>query len=37
MLEQEVNGKTHVSHVLVPKDIWDDIMAMFNEHLNKGE
>ena len=34
MLEQEVTGKTHV---LVPKDIWDDIMAMFNEHLNKGE
>ncbi len=34
MLEQEVNG---VTHVLVPKDVWDDIMTVFNEIKNKGE
>ena len=34
MLEQEVNG---VPHVLVPKDVWDDIMTVFNEIKNKGE
>ena len=34
MLEQEVNG---ITHVLVPKDVWDDIMAVFQEQMNKGE
>ena len=34
MLEQDVNGKPHV---LVPKDVWDDIMTVFNEIKNKGE
>ena len=34
MLEQDVNG---VPHVLVPKDVWDDIMTVFNEIKNKGE
>ena len=34
MLEQDVNGKRHV---LVPKDVWDDIMAVFSEIQNKGE
>ena len=34
MLEQEVNG---VTQVLVPKDVWDDIMTVFNEIKNKGE
>ena len=34
MLEQEVNG---VRHVLVPKDVWDDIMAVFGEYMNTGE
>ena len=34
MLEQDVNG---VPHVLVPKDVWDDIMTVFQEQMNKGE
>ena len=34
MLEQDVNG---VPHVLVPKDVWDDIMIVFDEIKNKGE
>lgn len=34
MLEQEVNG---VTHVLVPKDVWDDIMNVFGEIQNNGE
>lgn len=34
MLEQEVNG---VTHVLVPKDVWDDIMNVFEEIQNSGE
>ena len=34
MLEQEVNG---VTHVLVPKDVWDDIMGVFSEIQNNGE
>ena len=34
MLEQEVNG---VPHVLVPKDVWEDIMTVFKEIKNKGE
>jgi hypothetical protein len=34
MLEQEVNG---VTHVLVPKDVWDDIMNVFGEIQNSGE
>ena len=34
MLEQEVNG---ITHVLVPKDVWDDIMTVFQEQINKGE
>ena len=34
MLEQEVNG---VTHVLVPKDVWDDIMNVFGEIQNTGE
>lgn len=34
MLEQNVDG---VPHVLVPKDVWDDIMMVFGEILNKGE
>ena len=34
MLEQEVNG---VPHVLVPKDVWDDIMTVFGEYMKKGE
>ena len=34
MLEQDVNGKTHV---LVPKDVWEDIMTVFKEIKNKGE
>ena len=34
MLEQDVNGKPHV---LVPKDVWEDIMTVFNEIKNKGE
>lgn len=33
MLEQEVNG---VTHVLVPKDVWDDIMNVFGEIQNNG-
>lgn len=34
MLEQDVNG---ITHVLVPKDVWEDIMAIFYEQMNKGE
>ncbi len=34
MLEQDVNG---VTHVLVPKDVWDDIMTVFDEIQSKGE
>ncbi len=34
MLEENVNG---VPHVLVPKDVWDDIMTLFSEIQNKGE
>ena len=34
MLEQEVNG---VPHVLIPKDVWDDILIVFSEIQNKGE
>ncbi len=34
MLEQDVNG---VTHVLVPKDVWDDIMNVFGEIQNSGE
>lgn len=34
MLEQDVNG---VTHVLVPKDVWDDIMNVFGEIQNTGE
>ena len=34
MLEQNVDG---VPHVLVPKDVWDDIMRVFHEIQNKGE
>ncbi len=34
MLEQEVNG---VTHVLVPKDVWEDIMNVFGEIQNSGE
>ncbi len=34
MLEQDVNGKPHV---LVPKDVWEDIMTVFKEIKNKGE
>ena len=34
MLEQDVNG---VTHVLVPKDVWDDIMNVFGEIQNNGE
>ena len=34
MLEQDVNG---VTHVLVPKDVWDDIMNVFGEIQKNGE
>ena len=34
MLEENVDG---VPHVLVPKDVWDDIMMVFSEIQNKGE
>ncbi len=34
MLEQDVNG---VRHVLVPKDVWEDIMDVFGEIQKKGE
>ena len=34
MLEQDVNGKPHV---LIPKDVWEDIMTVFKEIKNKGE
>ena len=33
MLEQDVNG---VPHVLVPKDVWDDIMIVFDEIKNNN-
>ena len=34
MLEQDVNGKPHV---LVPKDVWEDIITVFKKIKNKGE
>ncbi len=34
MLEQEVNGEVHV---LVPKDVWDDIWKVFNKIEDIGE
>lgn len=34
MLEQEVNG---VTHVLVPKDVWDDIWAVLDRIVEEGE
>ena len=34
MLEQEVNGETHV---LVPKDIWARICLVFDRIENLGE
>ena len=34
MLEQEVNGEVHV---LVPKDVWEDIWKVFNKIEDIGE
>ena len=34
MLEQEINGEVHV---LVPKDVWEDIWKVFNKIENIGE
>lgn len=34
MIEQDING---VPHVLVPKDVWDDIWEVFNKIEEVGE
>ena len=34
MLEQEINGEIHV---LVPKDVWEDIWKVFNKIEDIGE
>ena len=34
MMEMEVNGKTHI---LVPKDVWDEIWDVFNPIEQIGE
>ena len=34
MLEQDVNGETHV---LVPKEVWNRIMAVFDQIEEIGE
>ena len=34
MLEQEIDGKIHV---LVPKDVWEDIWKVFDKIEHMGE